>query len=46
MKRRLGVELEVTTDKVHALRLGTERHPLVKLRNTDDPPEKDRRTDT
>ncbi|MYK23676.1 hypothetical protein F4054_15645 [Candidatus Poribacteria bacterium] len=36
----------VGTDKVHALRLGTERHPLLKLRNTDDPPEQDRRVDT
>ena len=36
----------VGTDKVHALRLGTEIHPLVKLKNTDDPPEQDRRTDS
>ena len=30
------------TAKVHALRLGTERHPLVKRRNMNDPPEQDR----
>ena len=34
------------TAKVHALRLGTERHPLVKRRNTNDPLEQDRMIDT
>lgn len=33
-------------ERVHALGLGTDIHPLVKLRNTDDPSERGRRTDT
>lgn len=33
-------------ERVHALGLGTEMHPLVERKNTDDPPGKDRSADT
>lgn len=33
-------------ERVHALGLGTEMHPLVERKNTDDPPGKDRSSDT
>ena len=33
-------------DKVHALELGTEMHPLVERKNTNDSPGKNRRSDT